>query len=53
MRMSLTKVLAAVVLAVIVLLAIVQFGPSVLAGARRRSPMPDIQGRPRFRAVEA
>ncbi len=32
MRMSLTKVLAAVVLAVIVLLAIVQFGPSVLSG---------------------
>jgi hypothetical protein len=33
MRMSLTKVLAAVVLAVIVLLVVVQFGPSVLSGA--------------------
>ena len=32
MRMSLTKVLAAVVLAVIVLLVVVQFGPSVLSG---------------------
>ena len=34
MRMSLTKVLAAVVLAVIVLLVVVQFGPSVLGGRR-------------------
>ncbi len=33
MRMSLTKVLAAVVLAVVVLLVVVQFGPSVLSGA--------------------
>lgn len=32
MRMSSTKVLAAVVLAVIVVLVIVQFGPSVLGG---------------------
>ena len=32
MRMSLTKVLAAVVLAVIVILVVVQFGPSVLSG---------------------
>jgi len=53
MRMSLTKVLAAVVLAVIVLLVVVQFGPSCLAGAPRRFPIPDIQGRPRSRAVEA
>ena len=33
MRMSLTKVLAVVVFVVIVLLVIVQFGPSVLGGA--------------------
>ena len=43
MRMSLTKVLAAVVLAVIVLLVIVQFGPSVLGS---RAPAVSDAGHP-------
>jgi hypothetical protein len=43
MRMSLTKVLAAVVLAVIVLLVIAQFGPSVLGG---RAPAVSDAGHP-------
>ena len=43
MRMSLTKVLAAVVLAVIVILVVVQFGPSALGGG---APGVSDSGRP-------